>query len=113
MKSLFQTLSDFDKRLKRIEQWLGLPQEELEKTKVIRNPVQKTKKRKHANTTEGKEIRDNIVNLLIARKKLTPKRVIVKAIRKLSSEGALSWYLRDLKNQGKIKMPKRGYYIAH
>ena len=107
--TLFQTLASLDKRLTRIQQWLGLPT----KTEHKAKPIARTKaKRRHANKAEGKEIRDNIVNLLISKKKMTPKKQIVKAIRGVRSESALMWYLQDLKKQGKIKMPKKGFYSA-
>lgn len=107
--TLFQTLGNLDKRLTRIEQWLGMPAMSERKAKPV---IRVKSKRRHANKAEGKQIRDNIVNLLISKKKLTPKKQIVKAIRGVRSESALTWYLQDLKKQGRIKMPKKGYYTA-
>ncbi len=113
MKTLAEVIESLTKRVEHLEKYLGLPPSEKEKktwTPRKNHKVAKVKHlRRHANKQEGEQSRREIVAFLKTRKKPVHKASIGRKVR-VTSEGALGWYLRDLRKAGSVKMSKRGFY---
>ncbi len=113
MKTLMAVIEELTQRVVLLEKYVGVPQK-LETPVKLKKNNKKAKHanahiRRHANKQEGEQSRREIVAFLKTRKKPVHKLSIGRKVR-VTSDGALGWYLRDLRKAGEVKMSKRGFY---
>lgn len=116
MKTLSETLEGIEERLTHIEKYLGLKERaarriyDRELLPLATKPKPKKHAvRRHANKAEGLQSRQQILALLKGKKRPVHRSTIGRKVR-VTSAGALGWYLKDLRQHGQIKMTKRGWY---